>query len=194
MSNVFQKALNYAGSIRRKNIDGSEHFRRIGSGLDVLYHSMEETRKITNQSVDPSGPMKAVCLTTRSISDKQLTARFGEKSPFIDFLTSGESFITSKDSLERVIECHIFIPEVSGVLPQPDLLKIEELSSRAQSLSNPEKTEFNKQITRLLRFPKAYILAKNMIAIPDTGSTLEVVFFDKENFSFGAKIEKVGST
>ena len=158
----------------------------------------DEQKKVQNRK-----RYKGIVLYSKLVRKQEFIEKFDEG--FVTYVLKTKS--TSADAtahISHVNETVVFIPEVSGTLPFPDMTVIEAGLSRVRDKMNNEMdedweklsekakgkgwSEFEKAITRLDRFPRFYSAQQATNSSADRASiqrdsTVMVEFLDDDDWS-----------
>ena len=155
--------------------------------------------------------MKGVVLYCNTIQLSTFINRFDEE--FATHVLGAKT--TNKSDLPRgvsyVYEAIVYVPEVSGCLPFPDMRIIEEFVqklrdeiegldpdpdfkklSKKSKISKYEK--FRKSLDRMDRFPRFYCTDKTATRTPARGQIVTVSFLDDEDWVSSGVILRAGGT
>ena len=187
---LFDSAKNAKASIKKSNLEGSEHYFREGSGLDRLINIAKHVQEEDNVVVENSENMVGICLNKQTISYSRLSNRYGGDEAFLKFVT-GIPTPQNPDQI-AITQCSIHVHEITGILPQPNLIEIQRYTT-LEKPTDKQVEDYFLHLTRLKRYPYVYGLDSALNGIPAVGTRLDVVFYDTTNFSFGGRIDVVGA-
>lgn len=171
----------------------------IPRGPEAFVGELAKSQLIQSRKVYSSRKRKGVVLYSNVIQLNKFINDFEEE--FVTYVLGSKT--TSKSDLPKgvsfIYESIVYVPEISGCLPFPDMSLIAEFTQKLRDeveglepdpdfkkLSKKSKIskydKFRKSLDRLDRFPRFYSTTKSTARKPSVNQTVIVSFLDNEDW------------